>query len=252
METPWIAETAGGRPQPIDLAEQQRTAIQVAGGEQERSAVTDPAAEHAVQIDVALRTVAGAAPVLHLQFHPVETTPGDEVRHPGHRVRAVDRGRAVLEHFHPLHRQQRHQRRQIHEARAIVGGHRGEHLPLAVQQHEGGGHAQPAQVDVGRAGGEVLGEVVRVVLGTVVERKRIHQVAQVFGGPDAQFVCADLGERRRRGRLPLDAAAGARHHHDFLNVGHLVADALVRTEGWRGGRGQCRADQPARERPCPR
>ena len=118
-------------------------------------------------------------------------------------------------------------------------------MPLAVQQHQGGGHAQPAQVDVGGAGGEVLRQVVRVVLGAVVDGEDIHEIAQVLGGFGAQIVRADLGERGGRGRLPLDAAAGARHHHDFFNVSFGVPDTLILGTCRAGCGDQHRAEQPA-------
>ena len=218
VETAGIAEAAGGRAQPVHLAKHQAAAVQVAGRQQKGGVLPQLAADHPVQSQIVLAAVVGAGAVLHLQFRALVVPLGDEVHHPGHGVRTVDGGGAVLQHLHPLHRQHGHQGGHIDEAGAIVGLRRGGDLTLAVEQHQGGGDPQTAQIDVGGAGGEVLGQVVRVVLRAVVDGQHPHQIADVLGGLVAQVLRPILRQRRRRTGLALDAAAGPRRHHDdFLN-----------------------------------
>ena len=177
----------------------------------------DPSADHAIHIHVVLRTIADAVAVLDLQLRTLVVALGDEVGDPGHGVRAVDRRGAVLQDFDPLDGQKGRESREIDEARAVIRLHRRKHLAFAVQQHQRGGDAQAAQVDVGGAGGEVLRQVVRVVLGAAVGGELADEVAHVLDGVVGEFVRVIFGKRGRRCGVALDAAAGVGHHDHFLH-----------------------------------
>ena len=77
--------------------------------------------------------------------------PGDEVDHARHRVRAIDRRGAVLDHFDPLKRDHRNQRVDIDEARAVRRHHGAVGPALSVHQDQGRAEAEIAQVELGRA-----------------------------------------------------------------------------------------------------
>ena len=82
--------------------------------------------------------------------------------------------------FRALDGDQGHQRGGVDEGDAIVGLRGGQHLAATVQQHQRGADAEAAQVDAGGAGGLVLGEGVRIVLGTGVDGQRLGEISDVL------------------------------------------------------------------------
>ena len=104
----------------------------------------------------------GIAPAVEVVVRDVdleaaEVAAGHEVGDAAHRVRAVGRRRALLQHLQPPHGD-RGDRVHVHEAPPDQA-RRDRHVALAVDEHERPRGAQPAQVDVGH----VLGEGRRLV-----------------------------------------------------------------------------------------
>ena len=230
VEAGRIAETAGGGLKPIDFGQYQAGAVQVAGGDQEPAvALGEFAAIDRIDGQVFLGTLAGARAELGLQLEPVVAAAGDEVHDAGHRFGAVNRGGAVLEDLHALDGEHRRQAREVHETETVVGLRGGKHLPPAVHEHQRGGDAQSAQIDVGRAHRVVLRQVVGIVLRARVDREDPHHVANVLEPRVRQVRPFVDRERRRRIALPADAAAGPGHDDDLVD--RVRVAGLVRLVG---------------------
>ena len=172
----------------------QRLAVQHAECQQDVRAVGAAAVQQA-ELPVVLRISVDGLDI-QLQVQAPEVAAGDEVHHAGHGVGAVQRGGAVLQGFNPVEGDHRRQRRGIDKVVAAVRGHGAVHLAAGVEQHQGGIHAQAAQVDIRRARASVLGERVGVVLRPRVDGHPLDDVADLVDAQIGDVLEADGGQRR--------------------------------------------------------
>ena len=141
---------------------------------------------------------------------------GDDVDHARDRVRSIDGGRAVLQHFDPLDR--------AFGDRVEVGRagdaarRRAVHIADAVDQHEHAARAQIAQVDLGRAGADAaavgrVAQIARIVELGVEAAARArqaleHVVDRVEAGLGHVLLVDEHHRRFLRQRVAADARAG--------------------------------------------
>ena len=220
--------TAGGQ---LALAVVQPLAVVAFQREQHVPAIGLQVAQTANQLGalrahVALPGLAGAG----AHFQALEILPGDDVDHPGHRIGAVHRAGAVLEHLDALHRHQRQGIdvdegvRQAAIGEAVVG------QAAAVEQDQGVLAAQPAQADAGRAGGptRVLGFIGAT---TGVGRDRAQQLGGGLLAGLGNLLAADhLHRVGGFGVGALDVGTG-----DLHRIQGAAGIALFQTLGGMGG-----------------
>src|SRR5690606_1545645 len=171
-----------GIDRPPAVAGPDRLFLVVLHAEGDGAAVAGGADDEVKRLLVAV-AVAVLAPV-GIGLGTVEVAAGDHVDHAGHRIRAVQRGGAVLEDFDALDHRGR-DRRQVLQAVVVDA------QPAAVEQHQGALGAEVAQVDVGAAG---------ALAG--VQRRRAAQ-RRAAGDGD---VLQDVADRLEA--LVLDVGAG--------------------------------------------
>ena len=99
--------------------------------------------------------------VIRLELEAVELLPHEHIDHPGHRIRAIDRGGPVVQQLHPVDHDGRDA---VQVRRRGSAAHPGRGHAPAVDQQQGARRVQPAQVDVGGAGAVVQHEGVEGVV----------------------------------------------------------------------------------------
>ena len=200
------------------------------------------AAIHPVAEDEVGHVLVVIAAVVHLvlqaELGALVAAPGHDVEHAGHRVRAVQRGGAVLQDVHALDGDLRNQVVEV-----------GVQHPLAVQQRERGATAEAAQIGAGAVAlgvghrvvrGEGVGPVVEgLVVDDLAERRRrlhldVHRIKH-------------LQRRRRIEVVALDERAGNDDLFDLLLVALLVL-VVVRLLRQRGAGQKQQRRQPSGNR----
>ena len=180
------------------------------------------AGEDVAAVFLAVRALGPA--VLSVDRQAVEIVLQDCIDHAGHRVRAVDGGGAVAQHFQAIQvrggdgvgvvAQQRH------GARRLAGWVRNQAAP--VQQHQGVAHAQAAQVDridVAARGVAGLRRVAGIDEDIAHLRDRAEQVIARDGAGGGDL--AVVQHRDRQSGRGLGAADLAANHDDFLDLGRV-------------------------------
>ena len=173
--------------------------------------------EPAERLDHALFRPVGDG-VFGADLRAVHAPPGDEVDHTRHRVRAVDRRGAVLDHLDPLKRDHRHQRVDVDEARAVRRHHGAVGPPLAVHQNQGRAEAEIAQVELGCARTLRLVQLIDLGLGARVGRDQPDQLRRIGdpGGGD------DLAPDRLHRRDPVAGRDPRAGDHDVFHARSLL------------------------------
>ena len=168
-----------------------------------------------------------------LRSHALVVLAHDEVDHAAHRVGAVDRRGAVLEHLDALDRRQR-QHVQVDRGEAVGVVRTGHRQAVAVQQDQRRHAAQG-----GRAG--AVAEVVAAaeIAAVAAHRRQVAQHVEYRGGARAlDVLLADQGHRRDALlRDPLDVAAGDFHPlHPGRRLGRLQLLSCACAKPWADNR----------------
>ena len=159
------AERVFGGVGPLDRS--QGFLLHKARRKQSAGASAEVKARQSVKVGVGL-AAGRRALIASIELEAAEIVFEDKVDHTGDGVGAVGGGGALFQDFDALKRRKRH-RVGIDKHAAVVGHRGGQSLPLAVDQHQGRGQTQAAQVHVGRALGFPRREGVGVVF-----RARVH------------------------------------------------------------------------------
>ena len=171
---------------------------------------------------VILITICSSPLAVHLKLQPFETVSGDEIGNPCHSFRSEYGRCTVFQNLKPFDGYCRHKGIGVDKTDARSGLHPCLHLAPAIQQNQGGGQTQTAQIDIGGTRRDILCEHIGIVLRTGIDGQGLDDIPDIFR--------ANL----RKGRAGKDSGRGRQLLLGFsLDVGARDDNFLQRTVLWR-------------------